>query len=305
MDTKKIFLASSSELKEDRQEFESLVLRQNNAWVHQGAYLELVIWEDFFDAMSQTRLQDEYDKAVRESDIFVMLFSTKVGKYTEEEFATAFGQFKETNKPFIFTYFKDAQVSMATANESDMMSLFAFRRKLADLGHFPTVYKDTGDLKYQFDQQLEKLVAKGFIALTAGMTAVPANPPEPPQAQMPHLAAGSWTLREAHDDLENDWSNSVLKFTSQSTDADGLTLAGTFTWRRDNWLIGTEDVVGNYIADTRYITLEGTGVSDPELAVGSYSVYLSADGRELTDGRWGSTAQQRDAGSPGRWEATR
>jgi hypothetical protein len=104
MKTKKIFLASSSELREDRREFESVVGRQNNDWVRQGVFLELVIWEDFFDGMSQTRLQDEYNKAVRESDIFVMLFSTKVGKYTEEEFETAFGQFKATNKPFIFTY---------------------------------------------------------------------------------------------------------------------------------------------------------------------------------------------------------
>ncbi|PYJ70272.1 MAG: hypothetical protein DME76_06060 [Verrucomicrobia bacterium] len=65
MKTKKIFLASSSELKEDRQEFESFVSRQNNDWIRQGVYLELVIWEDFFDAISQTRLQDEYNKAVR------------------------------------------------------------------------------------------------------------------------------------------------------------------------------------------------------------------------------------------------
>ena len=59
MKTKKIFLASSSELREDRREFESVVGRQNNDWVRQGVFLELVIWEDFFDGMSQTRLQDE------------------------------------------------------------------------------------------------------------------------------------------------------------------------------------------------------------------------------------------------------
>jgi hypothetical protein len=105
MITKKIFLASSAELKEDRGEFEVFISRKNKDWVAKGVFLELVIWEDFLDAMSQTRLQDEYDKAIRESDLFVMLFWTKVGQYTEEEFETAFGQFKTTNKPFIFTYF--------------------------------------------------------------------------------------------------------------------------------------------------------------------------------------------------------
>ena len=42
-----------------------------------------------------------------------MLFFTKVGQYTEEEFEAAIGQFKATNKPFIFTYFKDAEITTA------------------------------------------------------------------------------------------------------------------------------------------------------------------------------------------------
>jgi hypothetical protein len=301
MKTKRIFLASSSELKEDRQEFEVFVSRQNNDWVRQGAYLELIIWEDFLDAMSQTRLQDEYDKAVRDCDIFVMLFSTKVGKYTEEEFETAFGQFKASNKPIIFTYFKDSQINIASANETDMMSLFAFRKKLSSLGHFPTIYRNTGELKHHFDQQLEKLVASGFIELTPGSTA-----PAPPAPAMPHLAYGSWTLRNALDELGFDWSNSVLKFSSQQPVPEGLRLQGTFTWRRNDELMGTEDVAGYYIASTRQVTLEGETVSNAEvLAVGSYSAYLSANERTLTDGRWGSTALALDSGSPGSWEASR
>ena len=39
------------------------------------------------------------------------------GQYTEEEFETAFGQFKATNKPLIFTYFKDAKISIGSVNE--------------------------------------------------------------------------------------------------------------------------------------------------------------------------------------------
>ena len=56
-----------------------------------------MLWEDFLDAVSQTRLQDEYNQAIRECDVFVMLFHTKVGQNTKEEFETAFGQFKATN----------------------------------------------------------------------------------------------------------------------------------------------------------------------------------------------------------------
>ena len=115
MQTKKIFLASSSELKEDRREFEIFINRKNKDWHDKGVFLHLEVWEDFLDAMSQTRLQDEYNMAIRECDIFVMLFWTKVGKYTEEEFETASGHFKATNRPFIFTYFKNASATTGNA----------------------------------------------------------------------------------------------------------------------------------------------------------------------------------------------
>jgi formylglycine-generating enzyme required for sulfatase activity len=165
INTRKIFLASSSELKEDRKEFEIFISRRNKAWVSQGVYLELVQWEDFLDALSQTRLQDEYNKAIKDCDLFVMLFFTKVGQYTAEEFETAFGQFKATNKPFIFTYFKDADISTGNANKKDLMSLWTFQEKLDDLGHFYTRYKNIDELKLHFSQQLDKLAANGFIEL--------------------------------------------------------------------------------------------------------------------------------------------
>jgi hypothetical protein len=162
---KKLFLASSSELKDDRAEFEIFINRKNKDWVAKGTFLELVVWEDFLDAISQTRLQDEYNKAIRECDIFVMLFFTKVGPYTEEEFETAFKQFKATAKPFIFTYFKGAPVDLGSANERDLASLLAFKKKLAALGHYVTVYKNIDELKLKFNQQLDKLAATGFIEL--------------------------------------------------------------------------------------------------------------------------------------------
>ena len=163
MITKKLFLASSAELKNDREQFDIFIGRKNKDWVAKGVFLELVICEDFLDAVSKTRLQDEYNKAIRGCDLFVMLFWTKVGQYTEEEFETAFGQFKSTNKPFIFTYFKDAEISTSSANKKDLMSLWAFQEKLNSLGHFYTVYKNVDELKFKFNQQLDKLASNGFI----------------------------------------------------------------------------------------------------------------------------------------------
>lgn len=153
--TIKIFLASSAELKDDREKFEQFIERKNKTLNKNGRFLELVVWEDFIDAMSQTRLQDEYNKAVSESDIFVMLFATKVGPYTLEEFETAFGQFQESGKPWIYTYFKTEKVDLRNVSEEDFLSLKAFQKRLKAIDHFWTEYKDSTDLKNQFTRQLE------------------------------------------------------------------------------------------------------------------------------------------------------
>jgi len=173
MQTRKIFLASSFELLEDRKAFEIFINRKNKDWVGKGIFLELVIWEDFLDAVSRTRLQDEYNQAIRECDLFVMLFQTKVGPYTGEEFETAFGQFKATSKPFIFTYFKDATISTGSVNEDDLMSLLAFKKTLKALGHFPTPYANIDALKHHFNGQLDKLAANGFIEFKNDAAAAP------------------------------------------------------------------------------------------------------------------------------------
>jgi hypothetical protein len=172
--TQRLFLASSRELQEDRQEFETFINRKNKDWVKRGVFIELVVWEDFLDAVSRTRLQDEYNRAIRGCDLFVMLFWTKVGAYTQEEFATAFGQFQVTNRPFIFTYFKDAPLSTGSAYQQDLMSLRAFQNKLDQLGHFYTRYQNLDALKLHFNGQLDKLAAGGFITFAPDQDAATA-----------------------------------------------------------------------------------------------------------------------------------
>jgi internalin A len=154
----KIFLASSSELRADRDAFELYLRQQNDQYRSKGTYFEIKRWENFLDAMSETRLQDEYNKEVRACDIFVGLFFTKVGKYTEEEFDTAYGQFQSTGKPKIFTYFKDEPTKLGSLKKEDMNSLWALQEKLGKLGHFWTKYENIESLKRQFRDQLDKLL---------------------------------------------------------------------------------------------------------------------------------------------------
>jgi hypothetical protein len=109
--------------------------------------------------MSDTRLQDEYNKAIRACDIFVCLFFTKTGKFTEEEFDTAHCQFKDTRRPRIYTFFKNAPVDMGNLGD-EVLSLLQFKKKLASLGHFYTMYNNIEHLQRQFRDQLDKLLGQ-------------------------------------------------------------------------------------------------------------------------------------------------
>jgi hypothetical protein len=153
----KIFLASSSELKEDREQFRIFISVENDRLHTQGIYLELVQWEYFMDAISDTRLQNEYNTALKNCDIAVCLFFTKVGKYTAEEFDTAYQTFKVIGKPKIWTYFKDGPVNTGIITDT-LLTLLNFKKKLSDLGHFYTIYTGIDNLKYHFKTQLDKIL---------------------------------------------------------------------------------------------------------------------------------------------------
>jgi hypothetical protein len=154
--TIKIFLASSLELKEDRREFEIFIARRNNQPLIQDFKLELVHWENFSDAMSATRKQDDYNQAISECDIFVSLFFSKAGRYTEEEFNIAWASFLLNDKPIIYTYIKNVPIIPTDVNHDE--SLTIFKQRLKSLGHFYTKYTDFNDLNQHFVGQLDRYI---------------------------------------------------------------------------------------------------------------------------------------------------
>jgi len=156
----RIFLASSSELREDRDSFDLYFSKMNVKLLKRQVYLNVIRWEQFLDAMSETRLQDEYNKAVQDCDVFVSLFFTKAGKYTQEEFNVAYGQFKNTRKPLLYVFCKDAEIRLSSTRKEDLNSLWEFQEKVQQLGHFYTPYENIQDLKLRFRDQLDEILAK-------------------------------------------------------------------------------------------------------------------------------------------------
>jgi len=150
----KIFLASSKELNEDRNFFEIEIYRKCQAWLEKEIFLDLEIWENMSSQMAAGGSQSEYNKVVKDSDLFVLLAYNKVGAFTEEEFTNAFENYTAEKKPFIFTYFKET----TTPDES----LNKFKQKLRDMKHYISPYKDFNDLWNKFNKELERLEVARF-----------------------------------------------------------------------------------------------------------------------------------------------
>lgn len=103
----KIFLASSNEMKEDRNNIERLIRSKNDEWQKLNKpYIKLEIWENETEAMHPERSQQRYNELIPTADLFVMLFWHKVGKFTKEEFMIAKDYFMRTGKPLVFVYKK-------------------------------------------------------------------------------------------------------------------------------------------------------------------------------------------------------
>jgi Leucine-rich repeat (LRR) protein len=153
----KLFLASSSELESTREKFEIFIYRETKRFHKKNMFLDLFVWKDAPDNMSKTRLQDKYNEVIKVGDIFVLLFFSKVVKYTLEEFEVAYKHFMETGKPHIFVYFKKDSLTSTAINKEDMLSVFKFKERLEELGHFYTVFENDTDLHLHFKKQLEKL----------------------------------------------------------------------------------------------------------------------------------------------------
>lgn len=174
--TVRIFLASSAELKPDREAFERAIARRNDDWNPRGVYLLVDKWEKLSAAMSPTRSQDEYNREIDRCDIFVVLFWTKVGRYTAEEFERAYARFKggddSARAPKIFTYFK---TTPARASREDTQSLWAFQDRLAELKHFQAEYDTADKLNLEFGRELDRLVSAGTIRLHSPAQATDAD----------------------------------------------------------------------------------------------------------------------------------
>ena len=63
----------------------------------------------------------------------MLLYRSKVGPYTSEEFENAFQPFQATDKPRILVYFNDIEIALSSIDQQAMLSLWVFKAKLKEL----------------------------------------------------------------------------------------------------------------------------------------------------------------------------
>ncbi len=150
----KIFIGSSiEELKEDRIAIGNFFRQLNDLYLDNGLYFQLIMCEDYDDAIELEGKQSKYDKEIEDSELSVFIFYKKVGVYTEHEFEIAFDHFKAEHRPKILTVFKcvnDASEIVESVKD------FASRLD-KEYKHYYKTYTNTDSLKLWLIMQIKSM----------------------------------------------------------------------------------------------------------------------------------------------------
>ncbi|MEL6655514.1 MAG: COR domain-containing protein [Bacteroidota bacterium] len=153
----KLFLASSFELKTEREKIEQALNRKNKILREQGFTVDLRIWEDGKHIGTSLRSQDNYNLEIEQCDLFAMLFYSKVGKYALEEFKLAKSLYEKEETPRICIFQKDKDLPR-NLKKADADSRYAFLDLLEKLEHFPTLFQNEDQLVNQLEDVIDKLL---------------------------------------------------------------------------------------------------------------------------------------------------
>ena len=154
----KVFIASSAELDEDKTQFDLYFAQKNKVYSKRYITFEQKTWRDFPSYLSETQLQDRYDEYIRQCDIVIFLFHTRMGQYTLRELEVAYRQFKQSGgkRPKVYIYVKRDE---AGAELLEKLKQFSE----TEYGHFCDTYSDYNELFRHFDYQISQMENSGFI----------------------------------------------------------------------------------------------------------------------------------------------
>jgi hypothetical protein len=159
-----IFLASSFELESERRGFEIFINRENKRLKNRNVFLDLEIWEDMDGSLNNGRKQDDYNQRLAKCDVCVVLFWTKVGKFTLDEFELAYQLYRDTERPKVFVYQKILAPDVSPLEwERKSKEEFLGRLRRPGKEQFPIQFSNYDELENKFKRSLDDLFEMGFL----------------------------------------------------------------------------------------------------------------------------------------------
>lgn len=146
----KVFIASSEELQPERERFDTLFNHLNNIFERRGIMLLPVKWEFLDASMGEEHKQEEYNRAIRECDLCVVMFWQKFGTYTDTELQVADAEQRAGRLPKkVYVFFKEP--GDYTAEIETLKARFE-----EEYGHFYCKFNTSDQLQLDFTLQLER-----------------------------------------------------------------------------------------------------------------------------------------------------
>lgn len=146
----KVFIASSEELQPERERFDTLFNHLNNIFERRGIMLLPVKWEFLDASMGEEHKQEEYNRAIRECDLCVVMFWQKFGTFTDTELRVADAEQRAGRLPKkVYVFFKEPGDYSA-----EIETLKA--RFEEEYGHFYCKFNTSDQLQLDFTLQLER-----------------------------------------------------------------------------------------------------------------------------------------------------
>lgn len=179
-----IFVASPSDVAEERAILEVVVTQLNQAWSSTlGITFELLKWETNVHPSFSSDPQEAINEQIAlDYDIFIGILWSRVGTPTPraesgtiEEFERAYSRFKSgTDSPEIMLYFKDAPISPSKIDIKQMEKVQLFRNALSGKGGLYSVFEDQASFESSVRAHLSALAQK-FAVQQRNATAATSN----------------------------------------------------------------------------------------------------------------------------------
>ena len=142
---KKVFIASSSDLEDERKELKELLYDEN---------FEPILWEDIDHSITHEEFQERINnKHLLESDIVIFMIKSRLGKFTKEEFDLVYNKLSHNEIKRMYVYIFPGDTNKDDFDELNKIN--DLKKQLESDGKLWVSVNNSLELKNHFLQQIK------------------------------------------------------------------------------------------------------------------------------------------------------